>query len=428
MKNFTYLALSAAMTMLPFTGNAQTNAMQTDGIKKVTKMASRLLGMKRSGSVKKTDIAGVKFLPETVKQYSYVDDEELYVYTNHYTYDQYGNMLSDSTSTTVDMPKTTMKYTYDPVETSVMTSATQYRYKDQSATIPYSVQPMMRLDIVRDSKGLLTEFTEYQASGSNGALEAETKTSIGYGSDGKANQIEMTSYDEGSAVKLTFKNIVWEKYNGNLLKGYRKEGDYMLYDSENLIKSADVVMSEGPYSISGTLSATYTGDTKRELTISISMAEISFYYEKTDNNGSYTAYESANYLGEEPDAVGERVVYNENKDLVERTELEGSTIDNMEISSSTKYEYGYNSEDLLPAYSIVSEYIDNLGEYKKIYKLEYSDYKDITDGIRNTVVKGNEGAVSVYNAQGMYLGNSLDKASKGLNIVRMGEKNIKIMK
>lgn len=435
MKKSTLLTVSAVMTLLPFTGNAQTGGIQQAGVKKVTQAASMLFNMKRNGSVKKTDIAGVRFLPQTVKLYAIDKDsgKEEYVCTDLNTYDQYGNTLSKRTLYGEGMSATTHVYTYDPVETSVLTSETEYVYPDQVSTTPSETRELSKMDVVRDSKGRLTEFTEYEADSDYGGLAVATKTIIEYGSDGKANKIVIYSYDEGEETKLTLKSISWEKYNGKLLKGFIGEAEYMLYDSENLIKSAFVEMSQGEYVIPGVVTTTYTGDTKREMTMSFSLygmpvADLAFSYEKTDDNGSYTAIESMGYYGEESEVGGERVVYNENKDVVEDTELEGTTKDDMKISSSTKYEYGYNSEDLLPEYSVVSFYSTDTNEYSKAYKQEYGDYKDITDGIANTVVNGNEGAVSVYNAQGMYLGNSLDKASKGLNIIKVGEKNFKIMK
>ena len=114
--------------------------------------------------------------------------------------------------------------------------------------------------------------------------------------------------------------------------------------------------------------------------------------------------------------------------MVEEIISEGKSIASLKTSSSTQYDYTYNEETGLADYMILKELDLDTNTYNPNCKYVYSDYQDVASGISNAAANVNTGKTAVYNTQGMYVGNSTDKLSDGLYIIKQDGKTFKMMK
>ncbi len=429
MKNFTLLALSATIAALPLAANAQRQNAQVQNARKTAAIIGKAFGIKRSCNPQRTMVAGKTYQPGTVKEYQYTGSTMEYTLTRNFTYDQYGNVLS-TTWCDADGVKTGTKYKYDTVETSYLVLRTQESYASAVDREPEHIYVDKRTDVTRNNKGQLTGIAYYGPNNSYTGLVDEGKIDITYGSDGKANSISMTMYDEDGNMAITLKDIIWETYNGNLLGMLDEYMEKSVFDSGNLIKSANVSMMGDGMEIAGTATGTYNGP-ERELALSfeyygMTMAETSFYYKSTDDNGSYITIEKSSTMGTPPEAYGETVVYNDRKDIIEESESEGTSADDLAVQESKKYEYTYNESTGLADYCFVKKLDKTSGNYNPSQKLEFSNYKEIGAGI--TTATAATGKTAVYNTNGIYAGSSTANLPSGLYIVKQGAKSFKIMK
>lgn len=131
-------------------------------------------------------------------------------------------------------------------------------------------------------------------------------------------------------------------------------------------------------------------------------------------------------MGESADLVSTEVVCNDKGDVVKNTSYSG-TGDARKIVESNEYEYSYNSTTGLIDYTIVSDYDTDTKAYQPLYKLEYSDYVDVT-GINGVAANTADGKTAVYNMQGMCVGNSLHNQPSGMYIMKQGGKSVKVIK
>ena len=226
------------------------------------------------------------------------------------------------------------------------------------------------------------------------------------------------------------------KYNGKILSAFGKAIDDIVYDPENLIKLASMeLMSEDIY-VPGSAVGTYTGETKRKLDVDFNfygtpVAQFIYEYNQTDNNGSYTYTSEAKSMGKQIYLLTFTNKFNEKKDLIEKTEKEDIADEEGGMTSheeSSKYEYSYNESTGLADYAIVNSLNTDNNQYETTLKLVFSDYKEVTAGISNAAANINTGKTAVYNTQGMYVGNSTDKLSDGLYIIKQDGKTFKMMK
>ena len=433
MKTFSSLAVLVAMTILPKTGAAQTPQARIAKVKKAATFIGKRLGDRASKSILKSAAADRKKLPGTTKLYQYNNGDWTYNMTTNCTFDQYGNVSTAKTWSDENgmMQITTNKY--DNVETSFLVSQTQSTYDSPTATTPTYEFMNKRVDVTRNEKGQVTKVEDWEANDTYTGLELETAVSLEYGSDDKINKIIISSYDDNEEMKVTLNDVVWKEYNGKILSTFGSDMEDIIADPQNLIESATVETTVEGMDVKGNITSDYSIEGKRELTLSMNYLEMpigsyKFYYEQTDDNGSFINRSIMSFMGEADEIENVAVKYNDKKDMVEETISEGSSIASLKISSSTQYDYTYNEETGLADYMILKELDLNSNTYNPNKKLVYSDYQDIASGISNAAANVNTGKTAIYNTQGMYVGNSTDKLSDGLYIIKQDGKTFKIMK
>ena len=260
-----------------------------------------------------------------------------------------------------------------------------------------------------------------------------TSVSLEYGSDDKINKIIISSYDDNEEMKVTLNDVVWKEYNGKILSTIGTDLENIIADPQNLIESASAEMSAEGMDVKGNLTSDYSTEGKRELTLSMNyygmpVASYKFYYEQTDDNGSFINRSTISFMGEADEIESITVKYNDKKDMVEETISEGKSIASLKTSSSTQYDYTYNEETGLADYMILKNLDLDTNTYNPNSKYVYSDYQDVASGISNAAANVNTGKTAVYNTQGMYVGNSTDKLSDGLYIIKQDGKTFKMMK
>lgn len=290
-----------------------------------------------------------------------------------------------------------------------------------------------RVDVTRNKKGQVTKVEDWEANETYTGLDLETAVSLEYGSDNKINKIIISSYDDNEEMKVTLNDVVWKEYNGKILSTIGTDLENIIADPQNLIESASVEMSAEGMDVKGNLTSDYSTEGKRELTLSMNyygmpVASYKFYYEQTDDNGSFINRSTISLMGEADEIESITVKYNDKKDMVEETISEGKSIASLKTSSSTQYDYTYNEGTGLADYMILKELDLDTNTYNPNAKYVYSDYQDVASGISNAAANVNTGKTAVYNTQGMYVGNSTDKLSDGLYIIKQDGKTFKIMK
>lgn len=421
------------MTILPETGAAQTPQARIAKVKKAATFIGKRLGDRASKSILKSAAADSKKLPGTTKLYQYNNGDWTYNMTTNCTFDQYGNVSTAKIWSDENgmMQITTNKY--DNVETSFLVSQTQSTYDSPTATTPTYEFMNKRVDVTRNEKGQVTKVEDWEANDTYTGLELETAVSLEYGSDDKINKIIISSYDDNEEMKVTLNDVVWKEYNGKILSTIGTDLENIIADPQNLIESASVEMSAEGMDVKGNLTSDYSTEGKRELSLSMSyfgmtVASCKFYYEQTDDNGSFINRSTISFMGEADEIESITVKYNDKKDMVEETISEGKSIASLKTSSSTQYDYTYNEETGLADYMILKELDLDTNTYNPNNKYVYSDYQDVASGISNAAANVNTGKTAVYNTQGMYVGNSTDKLSDGLYIIKQDGKTFKMMK
>ena len=421
------------MTILPETGAAQTPQARIAKVKKAATFIGKRLGDRASKSILKSAAADSKKLPGTTKLYQYNNGDWTYYMTTNCTFDQYGNVSTAKTWSDENgmMQITTNKY--DNVETSFLVSQTQSTYDSPTATTPTHEFMNKRVDVTRNEKGQVTKVEDWEANDTYTGLELETAVSLEYGSDDKINKIIISSYDDNEEMKVTLNDVVWKEYNGKILSTIGTDLENIIADPQNLIESASAEMSAEGMDVKGNLTSDYSTESKRELTLSMNyygmpVASYKFYYEQTDDNGSFINRSTISFMGEADEIESVTVKYNDKKDMVEETISEGKSIASLKTSSSTQYDYTYNEETGLADYMILKELDLDTNTYNPNSKYVYSDYQDVASGISNAAANVNTGKTAVYNTQGMYVGNSTDKLSDGLYIIKQDGKTFKMMK
>ncbi len=421
------------MTILPETGAAQTPQARIAKVEKAATFIGKLLGDRVNKAILKSAAADSKKLPGTTKLYQYNNGDWTYYMTTNCTFDQYGNVSTAKTWSDENgmMQITTNKY--DNVETSFLVSQTQSTYDSPTATTPTHEFMNKRVDVTRNEKGQVTKVEDWEANDTYTGLELETAVSLEYGSDDKINKIIISSYDDNEEMKVTLNDVVWKEYNGKILSSIGTDLENIIADPQNLIESATVEMSVEGMDVKGNLTSDYSTEGKRELSLSMSyfgmtVASCKFYYEQTDDNGSFINRSTISFMGEADEIESVTVKYNDKKDMVEETISEGKSIASLKTSSSTQYDYTYNEETGLADYMILKELDLDTNTYNPNSKYVYSDYQDVASGISNAAANVNTGKTAVYNTQGMYVGNSTDKLSDGLYIIKQDGKTFKMMK
>ena len=421
------------MTILPETGAAQTPQARIAKVKKTATFIGKRLGDRASKSILKSAAADSKKLPGTTKLYQYNNGDWTYYMTTNCTFDQYGNVSTAKIWSDENgmMQITTNKY--DNVETSFLVSQTQSTYDSPTATTPTHEFMNKRVDVTRNEKGQVTKVEDWEANDTYTGLELETAVSLEYGSDDKINKIIISSYDDNEEMKVTLNDVVWKEYNGKILSTIGTDLENIIADPQNLIESASAEMSAEGMDVKGNLTSDYSTESKRELTLSMNyygmpVASYKFYYEQTDDNGSFINRSTISFMGEADEIESITVKYNDKKDMVEETISEGKSIASLKTSSSTLYDYTYNEETGLADYMISKNLDLDTNTYNPNSKYVYSDYQDVASGISNAAANVNTGKTAVYNTQGMYVGNSADKLSDGLYIIKQDGKTFKIMK
>jgi len=321
---------------------------------------------------------------------------------------------------------------YDGRVTSLTTSSLEYTWQDGDWQM-ISAGRTWRRDVSRDSKENVTAVS--LSTYYNGDFEETYRSSIGYGDDGKATiwKYEELGYDATTGTftmnpVYTFSNIEWKNTNGQIVNF--ETTDFFVGD--NRISAATVTDEEDGAEQQLTASYEENGNYTYRLTCSNPVFDGTCYYTVDDSNGSYTMYaESANdtncdgIIDEQDEVYTEKVVvkYDEHGNITEET-----SYDDGSIASALKYEYVYgNADSDYPTEQIHYEYDADADEYVPFIKVVSTDFIDVTDSIR-TIDAASASHTSVYNMQGIRLGDNAENLPSGLYIVRNGGHTSKILK
>ena len=201
----------------------------------------------------------------------------------------------------------------------------------------------------------------------------------------------------------------------------------------------NISVSTETNSLDGTLTGTYL-DNKSIIDFSIIYGSVVIMQqiyndEYLDENGSHRLSLTYNQMnsdlsGFDTQIMDYTMLLNEHQEELEETLRTGTSSADMEIMSSSKYENSYNAETGLRDYAIISEYDTKTKQYAPTTKLEVTKYIDVTTvvGINGVEENSADAVNGVYNALGMFMGKDINSLDKGLYIVKMNGKTVKIQK
>lgn len=277
-----------------------------------------------------------------------------------------------------------------------------------------------RREVTRNNLGNVTEVVIkvlYQ-----GEYEATQKMTVEYGEDNKANRIvtSVLTYDEDGNLywqdQIEYKDIVWHHTNGQILTED-------ITTTENGIASCTVMDNDGENKVTVDYPDEH-GSYHSMLTYENGSVEVE--YSVIDNYGSYNYKSTEIYKeeGEEDYTYTETELYRKNKYGLE-TEIFMTAQENDEpvmVMEHTKGEIGQNLEYGYPETFTVQSFDPETEEYAYIYKVDFSDYSDVTG------VKGITADKSAPTEYYTIDGRRTNATAPGIYILRQGKKSSKIVK
>ncbi len=277
-----------------------------------------------------------------------------------------------------------------------------------------------RREVTRNSLGNVTEVVIkvlYQ-----GEYEATQKMVVEYGEDNKANRIvkSVLTTDDGITMywtdEMEYKDIVWHHTNGQIITDD-------ITSTENGIASCIVMDSDGENKVTVEY-PDEAGSYHSMLTYANGSVEVK--YTVVDSYGSYD-YETTETYKEEGEedysySSTERLRKNEYGLETEIYMAESENGEEEMVMDWTKGTIEANAENGYPEVFTVQSMDPETEEFTNIYKIDFSDYSDITgvDG-----VKADDSApVEYYTIDGR----RTEATNHGIYIRRQGKNVTKIVK
>lgn len=441
MRKFTLLALSATIAVSGMAQNQEKSAMN---LQKAKQIAAKVMARQATAGI--VAPKAVVKMPKSINQYGYDNGAWTLEAQNTYRYDSNGSLGMEERTAADKSVKVRNVYAYDSKETAFCTKHTQQVFSPATSKTP-TENVMLSIDVKRDNKGRLVDMTKYEFSEAENKLKQTFHTTFEYGTTDmpvKITRVDiyMNSDNVEEAQTTVFSNIEWaDGFNGDLLSSYGSTNEDMILDKANRIKNADlnISISTETNSLDGTLTGTYL-DNKSILDFSIIYGSVVIMQqiyndEYLDENGSHRLSLTYNQMnsdlsGFDTQIMDYTMLLNEHHEELEETLRTGTSSADMEIMSSSKYENSYNAETGLRDYAIISEYDTKTKQYSPTTKLEVTKYIDVTtvDGINGVEENSADAVNGVYNAQGMFMGKDINSLDKGLYIVKMNGKTVKIQK
>lgn len=228
------------------------------------------------------------------------------------------------------------------------------------------------------------------------------------------------TYDEDGNLywqdQIEYKDIVWHHTNGQILTED-------ITTTENGIASCTVMDNDGENKVTVDYPDEH-GSYHSMLTYENGSVEVE--YSVIDNYGSYNYKSTEIYKeeGEEDYTYTETELYRKNKYGLE-TEIFMTAQENDEpvmVMEHTKGEIGQNLEYGYPETFTVQSFDPETEEYAYIYKVDFSDYSDVTG------VKGITADKSAPTEYYTIDGRRTNATAPGIYILRQGKKSSKIVK
>jgi len=352
-----------------------------------------------------------------------------------YGYDADGRKISEQTSySSEDGPyENTEKkeYAYDPIVKDFIVENSYYSWADGQWNLDGSQGTTWIKNVKRNADSKVTGVavkTYFQNQYSD-----LSNTYIEYGADGKAKswRYDELYYDgvtEAMEEYYTLSDLKWHETDGQIVARDIEE----LFVGNNRLTSATV--TEPEYGVTGTLTGEYQDNGDYSVT--------SYYMQEneadvlrvthTDGNGSYIEYQdyyidaNADYVldDEELDISAQyEVVYDECGYLVQ----ESFTEDGM-LMEGAKYEYRYMDGCDYPVEQIHYTWNPDIEDYEPFLKVVATDFRDVTNSIKDGIQADGNVETAVYNVQGVKMGSSVDSLPSGLYIVKSAGKTTKVLK
>lgn len=455
MKKSTLLSIAIA-AMTGTTANAQTVLGPRTINSRIKTAIARVIN-KEYGIVGSANTSGMNLtttLPSQTTSYSHDNGEWKKEKTDKTEYNAKGYTTSIVTEG-IDS-KTKIVYEYDDKLEGYITKATSYLWDNATSTW---TDPMVisQNELTRDSKGRVTKEVTYAYSFSSKGLEKQSETNFEYSVlTGKMSSLSTTMEEDdesGATISVPLKLTIlkWYKYDENKLFSFNESSlnGNLLDDKSNLIEDATLTMTIQNMPMTGTLKGTYT-DNSEKLEISLlGMLTMTFSTTTTDSYGSFVEEITTSAFGE---SFGQTITATNNEygDCVRlESKVIGDDEPNTETLDNTSGD-DFNIDDIdgNQLFTMDYEYLttSTAGVLKKSMTVnnvdpttnvatpttkttydEYVDYVSGTTGIgsikQNAVSSENK---AVYGVDGTFAGKSLNKDTKGLYIVKEGDKTYKV--
>lgn len=307
---------------------------------------------------------------------------------------------------------------YDPQAHNVIVANTESMWWDDEWV---DMGNCYRREVTRNSLGNVTEVTIKVLY--EGEYEATQKMTVEYGDDNKANRIltsELTYDEDGNLYwqdQIEYKDIVWHHTNGQILT---EDG---ITTAENGIASCTVMDNDGENHVT----VDYPNDKGSfHSMLTYENGSVEVKYSVVDDYGSYNYMSTEIYKeeGEEDYTYTETELYRKNEYGLE-TEIFMSAQENDEpimVMEHTKGEIEQNLEYGYPETFTVQSFDPETEEYSYIYKVDFSNYTDVT---------GVKGITADKSAPAEYYtidGRRTNATAPGIYILRQGKKATKIVK
>ncbi len=337
-------------------------------------------------------------------------------------YDELGR-VSELTGYPVDQPDLEVisyTITYDPVvKDAIVKMEAVMNLGDMVVTETAGAE------VTRNASGNVTEVATYEIP-FMGSKEYESVMTIGYGADGKANQIKTVYYDDGMTEdSLTYSDIVWENTDGQILTIDMVDDNFEsgLFWGANRLKSCKVTDDELP-GIVISAGVEYSSDGYRLEMVSDNYTFGTIDYKRVDEYGSY---DCTQYSVEFDEFSGTLVKENaETEVMTYRVDSFGNVLEDKEhyvyddpaMSPETYTTIGHVEYN--PEYGYPEEYWTEEGyndrPMHKVDRVLFSEYEYFSSGVKTVETSDTDAPVEYYNLQGVKIQNPGD----GIYIMRQG--------
>ncbi len=459
------LFVGAALMLLGVPDMAGANSRPTSKAREMLAVASR------KAAAMSADVVARFYHPETVVAESYNSDDNTWYdpYTTKYTYNQSGQVLTETTDNdyreySYDENGNLVKYSsyYIVAGEKKLSQVCEYTYDDVVKNLVIREEAtwydgftgvatgssINGVEITRNSDGNITKVQEY--SEWDGRKNYYDAMVIEYGADKKA--VKITSYSDDE-VETEISDIVWERTDGQILTYEYDDYNGDMYFSNNRIASATI--KEEDYPQPGIFTATYDGDSyhsllmvgnDRALEIDFKCIEKFAPREDFDDQYSYdcTSYEVEYEYDEDTDSyyiesTSDRIeenradafginLYNRRETTYKYPSPQHKYDDEIEVEVS-KAEVTYDETFGYPLSEVHyrnSSYSGGIGELEPTSRYTYSDYVNVdpADVITIEATEDADAEAEYFNLQGVRVNG---KPAPGIYICRKGKVVTKVL-